>query len=88
MVSEQVDLPCPHTFVAAERGEFGVDLGEPGPRRTERLEVDLTESVERGPLGRRGQQALVGVLTVEVDQAVGRLGERRHRGEATVQVRP
>ena len=86
LVAQQVDLPRPHALVAAERGQFGVDLGEPGARGTQRFEVDPAEPVECGPLRRGRQQALVGVLAVEVDQARRRLGERRDRREPAVHV--
>ena len=80
LVAQQVDLPRPHPLVAAERGQLGVDLGEARPRRTQRFEVDVAEPVECGALGGGRQQALVGVLTVEVDEPGGRVGQRRHRG--------
>ena len=83
---EQVDLTGPQPFVAAERSERRVDLGEAGPSGSERLEVDLAELVERGSLGRHREQTLVSVLTVQVDHVGGDLGQRRHRGRATVDV--
>ena len=86
LITEQVDLAGAHALVAPECGQFGVDLGQSGPRRAQRFEVDTTEPVEGGPLRRRRQQALVGMLAVEVDQTAGRLGERRHRRQAPVHV--
>ena len=86
LVAQQVDLPRPHALVAAQRGEFGVDLGESGARGTQRFEVDPSEPVECGPLRRGRQQALVCVLAVEVDQARRHLGQRRDRREPAVHV--
>ena len=84
--AQQVDLAGPGANVAAERGERGVDLGESRPRGAQRLEIDLGEAVERGALGAHAEEALVGVLTVDVDEPHPVLGQGRHRGEATVDV--
>ena len=52
----------------------------------ERPQVDPTKPVEGRTLRRPGQQALVGVLAVQVDQAGAQVGQRRCRGQAAVQV--
>ncbi len=83
---EQVDLACAEPFVPAERGEGGVDLGQPGPSLAQRLEVDVAELVQRCTLRRHRQQALMGVLAVEVDHVGRDLGERRDRRRAAVDV--
>ena len=41
---QQVDLPGPLALVAAERRQLGVELGQPGPRRPQRAEVDRRRS--------------------------------------------
>ena len=56
--------------------------------RAQRREVDAGELVERGPLGGDRQQALVGVLAVQVDHVAGQLGQVGHRGRPAVDVGP
>ena len=85
---QQIDLAGPGPLVAAERREFGVDLGEPRPCGSQRAEVDAAELVERRSLRRRRQQRLMRVLAVQVDDVGSDLGERGHRGRAPVDVGP
>jgi hypothetical protein len=85
---QEVELAGPRPLVAAEGGQRGVDVGELGLGRDERREVDTAEAVEGGPLGRRRQQRLVGVLAVEIDEGGASLGQRRHRREPAVDVGP
>ena len=68
LVPQQVDLPGPLPLGATERSQLSVDLGEPRPRRAQGRQVDAAEAVQRGALGRAGEQALVIVLAVEVDE--------------------
>ena len=82
----EVELAGAGPLVAAERGQLGVELGQPGARRAQRGEVDAGEGVERPPLRRRRQQLLVGVLAVQVDQLACGIGERRDRGRTPVDV--
>ena len=49
----EVEFACAGSFVAAERGQLGVELGQPGARGAQRGEVDAGEGVERPPLRRR-----------------------------------
>ena len=74
--AEQVDLAGAGPLVAAERGQLGVELGQPGPRGAQRGEVDAAEGSSAAPLRRPASRALVGVLAVQVDEPVRRLGER------------
>ncbi len=67
--AQQVDLAQAGATVAAERGERRIDLGEAGTRSAHGGEIDIGGSVERVTLGRCGEQALVGVLAVEVHGA-------------------
>ena len=57
--------------VAAEGGERA-STSASGAGGVERLEVDAAEPVERLPLRGGGQQRLVGVLAVQVDQRAPR----------------
>ena len=73
---QQVDLPGPRPLVAAERGQLGVDLGQPGPRRPQRRQVDVAEAVERRAL-RRPRRAGSGGRAGRAGRRAGRrLGER------------
>ena len=68
--ARQVELTGPRPLVAPKCRQLGVELGDPRPRRPQPGEIDTAEGVERRPLARRRQQALVGVLAVEVDELV------------------
>ena len=85
--AEQIDLARPQPFVPSEGGERRIDLGEPGPRGSQRCEVDRAELIECGTLGRHREQTLVGVLAVQIDHVGGEFGQRRHGGGTTVDVR-
>ena len=85
---QQVDLSGAGLLVAAQRRQLGVDLGDPGAGGAQRCQVDRPERVQRGALGDPAEQALMGVLAVQVDHAVGELGQRRHGRRAPVDVRP
>ena len=54
----------------------------------QRPEVDAGEAVEGPPLRLRPEQLLVGVLTVELDQAAPVLGELGDRDRSSVDVGP
>ena len=71
----EVELAGPGPLVATERGQLGVELGQPGARGAQRGEVDAGEGIERPPLRRRRQELLVGVLAVQVDELARRIGE-------------
>ena len=86
--SQQIDLSRSRPIVSPERSQFRVDLGQPCPRRPQRSEIDRSVFVERGALGCRRQQRLVGVLTVKVDGVGSCLGERGNGGQPTVDVCP
>ena len=85
LVAQQVDLARPGALVATERGELGVDLGDPGTRRAQRLEVDAAERSSAARWVAGGEQALVGVLPCR-STSRRQLGERGDRGEAAVDV--
>ena len=80
--AQQVDLARPLPLVATELGQLRVDGGQRLPRRLERREVDRAEAVERLPLHGGGEQRLVVVLTVQVDQPAAQLGQRAGRRQA------
>lgn len=84
--TEEVDLARPCASVAAERGERRIDLGEPRPGLTQGAEVGRAEAVEGGPLGRHREQALVGVLAVDVDHPFTELRQGGDSREPTVDV--
>ena len=86
--AEQVDLPRPLAGRPTERGQLGLDHRPPPPRGPQRSGVDLAERVERGALRRSGEQALVVVLAVQVDEPGGGLGERADGARPTVDVGP
>ena len=85
---QQIELASTRPGVAAESGQRRVDLCQSSARRAQRREVDRAEVVERATLGRRAEQALVRVLAVQVDELGADLGQRGHRRQATVEVRP
>ena len=85
---QEVDLARPSTLVATEGCELRIDLGQSGTGGSQRGEIDTAELVERRTLCRRGQQRLMRMLTVEIDDVGCHLGERRNRGEPTIEVRP
>ena len=64
---QQVDLARPRTLIATQRGQRCVDLGQPRPSRSQRFEIRRAEAIERVALRGRRQQALMGVLAVQVD---------------------
>ncbi len=86
--AQQIDLAGPRALVASERRERGIDLGESGTCGAQRFEVGGAETVECIALRGRREQALVGVLAVEVDGPRPQLGQRRRRRQATVDVGP
>ena len=88
LVAQKVDLACPRPFVTSECRQLGIDLRDGRPGGAQRLEVDLPVVVERGTLGRRPEQALVGVLAVQVDDPFGDLGERAGGRQPAVDIRP
>ncbi len=49
--AEQVDLPRPGPLVAAERGEFGIDLGDRAASGAQRSQVDPAEACRGQPAG-------------------------------------
>ena len=83
---EKVDLTGSGPLVPAEGAQLGVDLCHPSTGVGQRRQVDRTEPVQRIPLRRGTQQTLVGVLSVEVDEASGHLGEAGCRLQVPVHV--
>ena len=55
-----------------------------GPTRTERAGVEAGMGVEQGANGRAARQALPGVLTMDIDEVVGRFTHLCQRGGAAV----
>ena len=86
LVAQEVDLSGPRTLVATERGELGIELGDPRPRRAQRAQIDPTEPVERRALLGHTQQRLVAVLSVQVDEAPAFLGKLPNRREPAVAI--
>ena len=74
-------------LVTAESRQLGVELGDPGPCLAQPSQVDPAKGVEGDALAERRQQALVGMLAVEVDEVDRCLGECRSRGRTAVDVR-
>ncbi len=84
--AEEVALAIAGRRVATQPRELLVG-GPPGPARgLEVVQVDAGEAIQRPSLARGGEQAHVGVLAVEVDEAGGQLGELRGGDQATVAV--
>src|SRR3546814_5318456 len=80
--AQQVDLAGARPLVTAEGGELLVDPPHIASCGGEAGAVDVAEAVEGGALDRRAQQGLVGVLRVEVDEALAPLLELGDGGQA------
>jgi hypothetical protein len=85
--AQEVDLAGPGALVAPKLDQLGIDRRQLGIGVAKGLQVDATEPVERPALDRAGEQALVGVLAVQVDQFGTACGERRRRRQVAVEVR-
>jgi hypothetical protein len=66
---QQLDFSKPRPGVSANRCERGIDFGELRASSPEWLEVGLGEFVECLPLHRSREEALMGVLPMEVDES-------------------
>ncbi len=88
LVAQQVDLAGTRPGIATETGQRLVDRPDALAGLVERRQVHGGEAVEGCPLRRAREQALVGVLPVQVDQDPSELAELGHGGEAPVHVGP
>jgi hypothetical protein len=86
--AQQVDLACPGPLVAAHGRQLDVHGGQLVLGRRQGSEVDTAEPVECRPLHGGGEEALVGVLAMQVDQSDAPLGQCGGRGEVAVQIGP
>ena len=84
--AEQIHLPGPLPLVAPQGGQPLLHCRQLLASGTERLEVDAAVAVEGAPLHGRGEQRLVVVLTVEVDEGGATLGELGEGGQVAVDV--
>jgi hypothetical protein len=67
--AHEVELARSSTTVSTQRRQLSIDRSPAAAGVAELAEVDPGEPVEGTSLGRRGEQVLVGVLTVQVEQA-------------------
>ena len=88
LVPEKVDLARPRPRVTAQCCEGVLEAADALAGDDQWLEVDRRVPVECGPLRRTGQQALVGVLAVEIHQQPAVLGQLGHRRQTAVDVGP
>ena len=84
--AQQIDLSCTAAHIAAQRSKRCVDLGEARPCCAQWSQVDAAEAIEGRPLRRCAQQALVGVLTVQIHQPDADVGQGADGCQAAVQV--
>ena len=83
---EQVDLACSCSLVSAERGEQCVQLGQPFASSLQLGEVHPGKFIQRIALGVHGEERLVVVLPVHVDQALSEFLELTGSRQSTVHV--
>lgn len=86
--SQDLDLTSSRRSIAPERGKCRSNGRHVMVRRTQCRQVDLPEPIERVALAMRRKQFLLGVLSVQIDQRAGPLGERRHGCHRPVDVGP
>ena len=84
--AEEVALAVAGAASPPSSSSVALRLAKRRPSRFELAQVDAGEAIQRPSLARGGEQAHVGVLGVEVDEAGGQLGELRGGDQATVAV--
>ncbi|CAB4836278.1 unannotated protein [freshwater metagenome] len=84
--AQQVDFTHARPAVTTQRRERGSELGEVSPRRAQRLQIRTAEAVERVSLIRRRQQALMRVLTMDIDTALSEIDKVAHRRQPAVHI--
>ena len=65
---KQVDLTRTCAFVTPERRQLGIQFGQSRSSSPQGFQIDPTEFIECRSLRGHRQQALMGMLTVEVDE--------------------
>ena len=84
--AQEVRLARSGRFVAAERLELTFSLSNGGPGRNQLGQIDARIAVQGAALAGGGEQAELGMLTMEVDERSGLLGQLGGRYEATIAI--
>ncbi|CAB4813338.1 unannotated protein [freshwater metagenome] len=85
--AQKVHLAGSRPGVATQRGKRCIDLGQSRPCLTQGYEIRAGETVQCCPLRGNGEQALVCVLPVEVNEPLTVFLQDADRGEPTVDIR-
>jgi len=84
--SQQVDFAGARPLVATHRGESSINLGDGSTCSTQRREIGARKRIERIALRRGTEQALVFVLTVQIDEFESVFGQACHGRKASVDI--